>query len=298
MPWVLYLFGSGQALFLGAGMVLFAIALLPRVKAGVRASLLAIIARLGIFIAIISAVPLSYWLYGLAILVTSVWLWRERRRGRESLLAADSRLPTPDPHYLRLATAVIWIGMVLVELPYHFTPGLPRLDHPPLYIIGDSITAGMGAGEKHTWPDLLPPVVAPVHNQALPGATSASALSRQANQLPSRGGLVVLEIGGNDLLGETSAAQFERDLEQLLSRVVAPERTIVMFELPLPPLCNEYGRIQRKLAARHGVHLIPKRTLMGVLARGGATLDTIHLSEEGHQGMADAVWSIVRPAYE
>ena len=298
MPWVLYLFGSGQALFLGAGMVLLAVALLPSVKAGLRASLLAIIARLGIFIAIISAVPLSYWLYGLSILVTSVWLWRERRRGRESLLTADSRSLTPDPRYLRLATAVIWIGMVLVELPYDFSPRLPRLDHAPLYVLGDSITAGMGAGEKHTWPDLLPPVVAPVHNLALPGATSASALSRQANQLPARGGLVVLEIGGNDLLGETTAAQFERDMEQLLSRVSAPERTIVMFELPLPPLCNEYGRIQRKLATRHGVYLIPKRTLMGVLARGGATLDTIHLTAEGHQDMADAVWSIVRPAYE
>jgi len=298
MPWVLYLFGSGQAFFLGAGMVLLAVALLPRVKAGVRGSLLAIIARLGIFIAIISAVPLSYWLYGLAVLVTSVWLWRERRRGRESLLSADSPPQTPDPRYLRLATAMVWIGMALVELPYHFTPRIPGMSKPPLFIIGDSITAGMGAGEKHTWPDLLPPVVAPVHNLALPGATSASALSRQANQLPARGGLVVLEIGGNDLLGETPAAHFERDLEQLLSRVSVPERTIVMFELPLPPLCNEYGRIQRKLAARHDVHLIPKRTLMGVLARGGATLDTIHLSEEGHQQMAGAVWSVIGPAYD
>ena len=33
MSWILYLFGSGQALFLGAGMILAAVALLPRVKA-------------------------------------------------------------------------------------------------------------------------------------------------------------------------------------------------------------------------------------------------------------------------
>ena len=298
MPWVLYLFGSGQALYLGAGMVLLAVALLPRVKTGWGASLLAIIARLGIFIGIISAVPLSYLLYGLAVLVTSTWLWRERRKGGESMLTADSRPVSPDPRLFRWATIVIWIGMLLVELPYHFTPRISGLRNPPLFIIGDSITAGMGAGEKHTWPELLPPVVAPVHNLALPGATSASALSSQASKLPERGGLVLLEIGGNDLLGETSSAQFERDLEQLLSRVVAPNRTIVMFELPLPPLCNEFGRIQRKLAARHGVHLIPKRTLIGVLAGSGATLDTIHLSQEGHQRMAAAVWLVVRPAYE
>ena len=123
------------------------------------------------------------------------------------------------------------------------------------------------------------------------------AVKSQANQLPAEGGLVLIEIGGNDLLGETTSAQFERDLNQLLSQIRAPGRTLVMFELPLPPLCNEYGRIQRRLAARYGVRLIPKRVFISVLAGGGATLDSIHLSEAGHQQMADSVWAVIDPAY-
>lgn len=51
------------------------------------------------------------------------------------------------------------------------------------------------------------------------------------------------------------------------------------------------------MASKHDVVLVPKRVLMGVLARGDATLDSIHLSQAGHEQMADAVWQIVGPAF-
>jgi acyl-CoA thioesterase-1 len=130
------------------------------------------------------------------------------------------------------------------------------------------------------------------------------ALKSQANQLPTADGLVLIEIGGNDLLGATSAREFERDLDALFSRVCGSagaspsRRTVVMFELPLPPLSNEYGRIQRRLTNQYGVQLIPKRVLMAVLARGGGTLDSIHLTDEGHEQLAAAVWNVIRPAYQ
>ena len=311
MSWVLYLFGSGQALFLGAGMILAAVGVLPRVKTVWKGAALAMVARVGLAIVVLSAAPLSYWLYAVAIGLTAIWLWRERRMSGEREASASrcegQSHPGQEPYrgayaprsptvILRRATVLIWLGIITLELPQQFAPRLPPLGSPPLWIIGDSVTAGMGSNEK-TWPDLLPESVE-VHNLARPGATTAMALRSQANQLPAAGGLVLIEIGGNDLLLEGgSAIQFQRDLDQLLSQIGAPHRTLVMFELPLPPLCNEYGRIQRRLAARYGVRLIPKRVFISVLAGGGATLDTIHLSEAGHQQMADEVWNVIGPAY-
>ena len=116
---------------------------------------------------------------------------------------------------------------------------------------------------------------------------------RQAEELPPHGGIVLLEIGGNDLLGPTTVEQFETGLSRLLERVCVPGRTVLMFELPLPPLRNEFGRIQRRLARQYGIGLIPRRVLISVLTGEGATLDSIHLSPRGHGRLAETVWDIV-----
>lgn len=288
MSWLIYLFGSGLAFFAGVALVLAALALFPRFRGDWRASLLTILTLVGLAVIGLSAAPLSYWYYGMAGLVTLAWLAMER---------GQTPTKTREPVTLRWATAAVWLGAVLLELPYHFSPSLEAAGNPPLYVIGDSLTAGDSRGEKQSWPDLLPESVE-VHNFARVGATTASACDRQCGGLPRDGGLVLVAIGGNDLLGDTPAAQFERDLEQLLKRVAAPGRTVVMFELPLPPLSNEYGRIQRRLAARYDVRLIPKRILMSILAADGTTLDSIHLSPAGHERMAAAVWNLIAPAYQ
>ncbi len=285
MPRILYLFGSGLAIFLAAGMILPAVVLLPRTK-GWKAKGLGIVVLIGLAIAVVSAAPLSYWIYVAAIGITLAWLRLERKANEQWTVA------------VRRATATIWIGIVLLELPQQFSPRLTPLGNPPLYVIGDSVTAGMGGSNDGTWTSLLPEHVE-AHNLARPGATTASALKYQVPQIPADAQLVLVEIGGNDLLGSTSSAQFERDLAALLQQLTqSPARpTILMLELPLPPLSNEYGRIQRQLAARHDVQLVPKRIFMSVLASDGATLDGIHLSEAGHRRMADAVWRVIEPAY-
>jgi acyl-CoA thioesterase I len=271
---------------LGLAMILGAVGLFWRGARGWSSGTAVSLARLGMLIVVLSAVPLSYWFYAVALIVTSTWLWSERTK-RQWLLQHKTRL--------RWATMVICIGGALAELPWRLSTRLPKLGQPTVFVIGDSVTAGFETKES-TWPDLLPQSIK-VQSFARMGATTASAFKDQCNRLPPDGGIVILEIGGNDLLGETPASQFEHDLDRLLAHLLAPDRVILMFELPLPPLCNEYGRIQRRLAVQYNVRLIPKRVFISVLATGDATLDSIHLSSTGHEKMAAAVWRIVAPAY-
>ncbi len=83
-----------------------------------------------------------------------------------------------------------------------------------------------------------------------------------------------------------------------VAKALPQARLVVVFlELPLPPTYNQFGMIQRRLAARHKAWLVPKRVLMGILASGGATLDSIHLSEAGHSRMARTIGNILGPTF-
>ncbi|MCI0456532.1 MAG: hypothetical protein L0Z62_06080 [Gemmataceae bacterium] len=55
-----------------------------------------------------------------------------------------------------------------------------------------------------------------------------------------------------------------------------------MLELPLLPRAWAFGAQQRRLAAKHGVVLIPKRLLAGLLLTEANVVDGLHLSPAGH----------------
>ncbi|MEI6085916.1 MAG: SGNH/GDSL hydrolase family protein, partial [Verrucomicrobiota bacterium] len=102
-------------------------------------------------------------------------------------------------------------------------------------------------------------------------------------------------IGGNDILGPTTSTEFETDLRRLLVAAEQCAAATVMFELPLPPFGNSFGRVQRQLAQQFGVALIPKRHIAGVLAAPGTTIDGLHLSPHGHELVMALLWRVIIP---
>jgi acyl-CoA thioesterase-1 len=185
----------------------------------------------------------------------------------------------------------------LAEVPYSYIPAFSATVRSRLYIFADSVTAGMGENTTTTWPAILARSHAiEVQDYSQMGAKVAS-MARKAEGLSLGEGIVLLEIGGNDVLGGTPEGDFERDLEKLLGTLAGERRNTVMFELPLPPFYNEFGRVQRRLAAKYSVQLIPKSVFVGVLTADGATVDSVHLSRHGHELMAETIWNIIRSAY-
>ncbi len=107
--------------------------------------------------------------------------------------------------------------------------------------------------------------------------------------------LILIELGGNDLIAGESSASFARALDTVLARLATPGRTLVMFELPLLPDRIAYGQVQRRLCSKYGVWLIPKRFLTGVIADQDATSDGLHLTEVGTRRMEAVVSRILLP---
>jgi len=118
---------------------------------------------------------------------------------------------------------------------------------------------------------------------------------------------ILIELGGNDVLGESTLGEYTAALDRLLAlcrgetRALSrtgtrsgpspgPHRTVVMLEIPGVPGRWGFATAQRRLAARHGVVLVPKRVLAGVVfARGSTSADALHLTQLGQQRLADAL---------
>jgi acyl-CoA thioesterase-1 len=200
--------------------------------------------------------------------------------------------------YSQIAVTILCCTAITIELPYHLAQRIPKSNHKTLYVIGDSVSAGIGGVKEMPWPMILGREHhINVINLAIAGATAKSTI-KQAKQVQDHNTIVLIEIGGNDMLTPTPTKDFEASLEQILTIATNPPRTVIMLEFPLLPLQNEYGRIQRTLAKKYNVILVPKRFFVDVLSSKGATVDLAHLSQSGHELMANKVWAIIRPAME
>jgi acyl-CoA thioesterase-1 len=281
----LYHLASGQAWF-SCGMVILAVVGLDlggafdRYKRLGRAAWVLLL--LAMMLAGISATPVS-WILAVPLLICCVGYLLfgfSQRKGRRRLVLGTGTVITTS---LALAT----------ESPFHWA-GPPKGEPcHRLYVVADSLAAGLGR-EKTTWPKLLASRTGiEVCDLSFAGANAHSALRGLAQALESDkdgGAWVLISIGGNDMLGRTSADNFEKDLDQLLEAArgnAATPRTVLMQELPLIPGAWAFGAIQRRLAAKHGVLLIPKRLLAGVVLTDENVVDGLHLSSAGHERMAD-----------
>jgi acyl-CoA thioesterase-1 len=285
-PWAAH-FASGNVFFTGVALLFAAVvwSSLPVRRPSVRRRTLLFYPAVVLIAA--SATPLPCWFYGVWIAAggTSFVLVRRANPARSQRLVRVSGV----------STILICAGAVLWELRTMIPPALPVSTGATVYVIGDSVSAGMNDAPEDTWPAVMARRYSvPVVNLSQAGGTARSAL-RQAEQIDPEPSVVVVEIGGNDLFSGVTSQQFAADLRQLLRVTCRPGRRVLLMELPLPPFCNEYGRVQRELASQFGCQLVSKRTFAAVLAAPAGTVDSVHLSPGGHSLMADRMWTYVAP---
>jgi len=283
-PVALY-FASGESLYLGAALLLLLIAVSPFRKRPWLLRLRNVGAWLALALVAMACPPFALVID--LVFLTALVLWfiavnRSGGRWLKSRPAASAVL------------VVLVIALTAIEFSHRKMPVVVGMPSTHLVVIGDSISSGIDS-RVPSWPLVLQETTGiPVKNLARPGAQSRDALT-MAEKLTPEDHVVLVEIGGNDLLEGVPSEEFAKALNALLSKVIAPGRTVVMFELPLFPHRIAYGRIQRGLAAKYGVWLIPKRFFTGVIGGSEATSDGLHLSDEGTRRMAALVAQALSP---
>lgn len=290
---VVYLFASGDALFVGLALIVLGRAITWRFRQHSRTKWLRLLTVAGVIVFGLSVTPLPMWLLGLCVVLPLIGLNVPYR-------ADDGTCRLQIIHRAQPLVEVVLLVALATELfERHRLHAHPFERLPPqVHVIGDSISAGIAQEQERLWPNLVASVWnIPVQNHAQIGATTASAF-RQAEEIECDECLVLIEIGGNDLFSGRDSRQIAEDLDRLLAQLSRPRRVLVMFELPLPPIPGAYdlARVQRRLAHRHGVRLISRRDFASVLLTPGATSDGLHLSPIGHRAMARLVLSNLSPS--
>jgi acyl-CoA thioesterase I len=278
-PVVLY-FVSGESLYAGAGLILLAMAVSQYIEQSWLLHLRNLAAWLGLALMVMACPPFS--LIADAIFLAAFVLW---------LALSNHRFKWRASYWRPVSTAfllIVLVTLTALEFSHRRMPAIIGVPADHLVVIGDSISSGIDP-RVPAWPIVMQQLTGiPVKNLSRPGAQTIEGPD-MAEKVTPNDRVVLIEIGGNDLLGGVPSAAFEKNLDVTLSKLAIPGRTIVMFELPLLPHKIEYGEIQRHLAAKYGIWLVPKRYFVEVIGGPDATSDGLHLSGVGTYRMARLV---------
>jgi acyl-CoA hydrolase len=159
-------------------------------------------------------------------------------------------------------------------------------------IVGDSITAGYGIDPEHAWPARL---AAGTGWRVVAAGVSGDGTSGGRERLPGllalhAPALVVIELGGNDLLRRVPAEEIVANLEAMLDAAAAAGARAALMAAPQPTMAGALtgysaASLYRPLAQRRKVPLIAD-ALPAVLSNDRLKLDALHPTAEGHAVLA------------
>lgn len=194
--------------------------------------------------------------------------------------------------YLILGIAAV--AAVFFISRYGFAPAVANSPPPagPIVALGDSLTAGFGVGSGEAFPDRLSELIGrPIVNAGVNGDTIAEGLARlDRDVLARKPGVVVVCLGGNDLLRRGGADDAFARLDTIVQRITDSGAMVVLVGIEgMAIVSADFGSRFEALAERHACLYIPD-ILDGIFGRSSLMQsDGIHPNAAGHRKMAERI---------
>jgi len=177
-------------------------------------------------------------------------------------------------------------------------PTLPRLNsHDVIVAFGDSLTHGTGASTQDAYPAVLAALTGrTVINAGVPGDTTSSGLERLPAVLDEhKPRLVLLCLGGNDMLRKQPDAATENNLRLLVKTIRASGAEVVLISVPEPKLFGGTPDLYSRLAEDMKLPL-EQDVFNEVLKDNRLKSDPIHANAAGYRVVAERLAEFLRDA--
>jgi lysophospholipase L1-like esterase len=168
-------------------------------------------------------------------------------------------------------------------------------DRFDVVVLGDSITAGVGAEEGLDYVSLLRKDYpwAKIRNAGVSGDTTGEALERiEEDVLAYDPDMVVVFLGGNDVLHNMEPARVYENLGEIINLSLQSGAEVLLVSVPGGAFSDPFGEYFELLGQQEGVTLVTG-VLDGILKRPAYLKDLIHPNTAGHQ----LIYERVRPVF-
>ncbi|MBW8363425.1 MAG: arylesterase [Rhizobium sp.] len=193
---------------------------------------------------------------------------------------------------------VLALVAVLLLVACGRAPTLPRLSpHDVILAFGDSLTHGTGASEETAYPAVLASLTGhTVINAGVPGDTTTTGLQRLPAVLAEyKPRLVLLCLGGNDMLRQQPAATTENNLRLLVQTIRASGAEVVLIGVPEPKLFGGapdfYARVAKDMKLP-----LEEEAFNDVLKDNRLKSDPIHANAAGYRVVAERLDEFLKEA--
>lgn len=178
------------------------------------------------------------------------------------------------------------------------TPRVAKLAATDIVLaFGDSLTHGTGAKAEESYPAVLSQLVGrTVVRAGVPGEQSAGGLERLPGVLDEhRPRLVIVCLGGNDMLRKQPQEVIESNLRAMLKEIRSRGMDAVLIGVPAPGLITSAPEFYDKLAKEFGIPYEGK-IVTSVLYKPELKSDPIHPNADGYRRIAEAMAKLLRDA--
>ncbi len=162
---------------------------------------------------------------------------------------------------------------------------------------GDSLTEGVGAGTELSYPAWLSKTTGrSIVNAGVSGETTSEGLVRLPAVLEEqRPKLVLLCLGGNDMLRHQDMGTTESNLRRIIQSIRASGASVVLIGVPEPKLFSGPPALYEKLADEFDLPY-EGEIFDEVLKNPRLKSDLIHANAEGYRVVAERLAELLKDA--